>query len=312
MNIIWIMSLWILCVVDSAETNGEDNQETDEVVTAEDHLDGTTMLVSEWSANLREASLEIMRAGEERFLARREENRRLSEEMTETDDIMEAEVHLDGTSTVVRSSENYAARSLSSPELEEQRRLAAEKEERRRLGGGMHVYVRDTSSGKTYAVDVGPEATLKDLRSGLRFNTDTGTFTYGGRPLHDLDILSDKGVAAETTVEFVLSFPLYYGDPHKIDKAIDLLMKHEGAQAAVILYFNTDETKGNWIAVIDGGRKQPDGRITGASSIWDRTSSHSVNGGVADMEDDPILQMVSERFKTRSGTRRSPAFTDPN
>jgi len=229
------MSLWILCVVDSAETNGEDNQETDDVVTAEDHLDGTTMLVSEWSANLREASLEIMRAGEERFLARREENRRLSEEMTETDDIMEAEVHLDGTSTVVRSSENYAARSLSSPELEEQRRLPAEKED----------------------------------------------------------------------------FPLYYGDRHKIVEAIDRFMEQEPAQPAVILYFNKDETKGNWISVIDGGRKQPDGRITGASSIWDRTSSHSVGRGVEKMEDDPILQMVSKRFKTRSGTRRSPAFTDP-
>jgi len=77
MNIIWILLLWILCDVGKTETNEEDVEEMEDVVTAEVHLDGTSMSVSEWSANLREASLEIMRAGDERFAARREETRRL-------------------------------------------------------------------------------------------------------------------------------------------------------------------------------------------------------------------------------------------
>jgi len=77
MNIIWILLLWILCDVGKTETNEEDIGEMDDVVTAEVHLDRTSTVVSEWSANLREASLAIMRAGDERFLPRREERRRL-------------------------------------------------------------------------------------------------------------------------------------------------------------------------------------------------------------------------------------------
>jgi len=305
MNIIWIMSLWILCVVDSAETNGEDNQETDEVVTAEDHLDGTTMLVSEWSANLREASLEIMRAGEERFLARREENRRLSEEMTETDDIMEAEVHLDGTSTVVRSSENYAARSLSSPELEEQRRLAAKRQ--------MQVFVRDAISGKKYDAEVGPVATLRDLRSALTINTDTGRFTYRGAPLKDSDILSDAGVGAESVVDLVLSFPLYYGKESEIDEAINDWVEQEGDQARVALFFNADGDNGNWINLIAGGKKQQRGPMT--KDLWTKTQEYPTRRGVATIPDDPIFKKVRQRFKTLSENslrRRTPVFTDPN
>jgi len=80
MKIIWIMLLWILCVVRTTEANGGDNEETDDVVTAEVHMDGTSVMDLPWSVDLREEYMTIMKAGEDRFLARREEKRRLETE----------------------------------------------------------------------------------------------------------------------------------------------------------------------------------------------------------------------------------------
>lgn len=73
MKIIWIMLLWILCVVRTTEANGEDKEETDDVVTAEVHLDGTSTLFSSMEY------LDRLEAEEERFLARKEERRQLPE-----------------------------------------------------------------------------------------------------------------------------------------------------------------------------------------------------------------------------------------